>query len=133
MQRLILVTLTLLATLALCTGASAAEPAKAAAHDSAAGSNARDEAAQWRDKGIAALKDLQTHPAAIVAAARAFAKAAECSERAGDSSGVLDADTFLVLVQKDKMTPQDIDGAQRERRERHRREIERRRNALRLH
>lgn len=61
-----------------------------------------------REKGIAALKDSQTHPRAIVAAARAFVKAEAMYVQAGSDEKSVEMNSFLYWCKK-KMTMEDID------------------------
>ena len=69
--------------------------------------NAED-AAEFREKGIAALKDSQQHPRAIVEAARAFVKASELYVTAGDEEKAIEMNSFLYWCKK-KMAMEDID------------------------
>src|SRR5467141_3858878 len=67
-----------------------------------------EDAAELREKGIAALKESQANPRAIVEAARAFAKAAEAYATSGNEEKSVEMNSFLYWCKK-KMTLQDIE------------------------
>ena len=67
-----------------------------------------EEADDFRAQGIAALKDSQSRPHAIVDAARHFVKAAELYTAAGNEEKSVEMNSFLYWCKK-KMTLQDID------------------------
>ena len=67
-----------------------------------------EDADEVRERGIAALKDSQTNPRAIVDAVRLFVKAAELYSAAGDEEKNVEMNSFLYWCKK-KMTMEDID------------------------
>jgi hypothetical protein len=67
-----------------------------------------EDAEEFRAKGIAALKESQTNPRAIVDAARHFVNAAELYGAAGDEAKNVEMNSFLYWCKK-KMSMQDID------------------------
>lgn len=69
---------------------------------------AADDAAELQKKGIAALKESQGNAAALVSAARFFAKASAAFEAQGKPELAVDANSFLYYCKK-KMTLKDID------------------------
>ncbi len=71
-------------------------------------SNYAGEAATLETKGIAALKQSQTDPNSVVAAAIFFGKAADAYEKAGDDAKATDMNSFLYWCKK-KMTIQQMD------------------------
>jgi hypothetical protein len=69
---------------------------------------AAEDADALREKGIAALKDSQANPRAIVDAARFFVKAGELYGAAGNDEKNVETNSFLYWCKK-KMTLEDID------------------------
>ena len=67
-----------------------------------------EDAATERSQGIDALKSSQSNPAAIVSAARHFAKASELYVKAGDENKATEMNSFLFWCKK-KMSYQDIE------------------------
>ena len=67
-----------------------------------------EEADDFREKGIAALKESQVNPRAIVEAARHFVKAADLYNAAGNEEKNVEMNSFLYWCKK-KMTLEDID------------------------
>ncbi len=67
-----------------------------------------EDAAELQQKGIAALKDSQTYPDAIVLAARCFAKASAIYESNGKPDLAVEMNSYLYYCKK-KMTMKDID------------------------
>ncbi len=67
-----------------------------------------EEADDLREKGIAALKESQANPRAIVEAARCFVKAGELYNAAGNEEKNVEMNSFLYWCKK-KMTMEDID------------------------
>ena len=67
-----------------------------------------EDADEVREKGIAALKDAQTNPHAIVEAARLFVKAAALYGDAGNEEKNVEMNSFLYWCKK-KMTLEDIE------------------------
>jgi hypothetical protein len=67
-----------------------------------------EDASEFRERGIAAMKASQTDPRAIVEAARAFAKAADLYVAAKDDEKAVEMNSFLYWCKK-KMTMEDID------------------------
>jgi len=70
--------------------------------------NAAEDADDLHQEGIAALKDSQTNPAAIVMAARCFAKASALYEAGGKTDLAVEMNSYLYWCKK-KMTLADID------------------------
>lgn len=66
------------------------------------------EADALREKGVAALKDSQSHPRAIVDAARAFVKAEAMYVQVGNDEKSVEMNSFLYWCKK-KMTMEDIE------------------------
>ena len=67
-----------------------------------------EDAEEMREKGIAALKESQANPRAIVEAARAFVKASELYVTAGNEEKAIEMNSFLYWCKK-KMAMEDID------------------------
>jgi len=67
-----------------------------------------EDADEVRERGIAALKDSQSNPRAIVEAARLFVKAGELYSTAGDEEKNVEMNSFLYWCKK-KMTLEDIE------------------------
>lgn len=67
-----------------------------------------EDAGALRERGIAALKESQNNPRAIVEAARCFAKAAEMFLAANDEEKAVEMNSFLYWCKK-KMTLEDMD------------------------
>lgn len=67
-----------------------------------------EDAGELREKGIAALKESQANPRAIVEAARNFAKAAAAYGAAGNEEKSVEMNSFLYWCKK-KMTLEDIE------------------------
>lgn len=69
---------------------------------------AAEDAAELHQNGIAALKDSQTNPNAIVAVARCFAKASALYEASGKTEFAVEMNSYLYWCKK-KMSMADID------------------------
>lgn len=67
-----------------------------------------EDAAEMQQKGIAALKESQTNPRAIVDAARSFARASAAYEGDGDTDKAVEMNSYLYWCKK-KMSLQDIE------------------------